>query len=714
MRVSIEEFEQNIQPAQEQQPTRLSLEEFEATGQATPQEQKGFISRALGGIKKAVVGESEFDLPEIATATGEEVGGQDVAAKIASGFIFEPSQEGRVSIIRQAVPNAKFKRDKFGNIIVDIGGKEFELNRSGLSAQDFLDIGSEIARFAGLAKVAGAATKGSSLAAKALAQGAAAVTTELATKPIAKALGSDEPVDIGNALVIGGFATAGELALPAITKLGKAAAKIFKGNKLSNKEKGELILAGINPDDLTEANIRRILKAEGANTAEKAAIIEAGSLPKAVPQTTGDITRNPRLQLLETEAQKGGFGEEARQAITGFRRTQQEALEDNIDLIKLKFGGRLAESPVEAGRIIQDKLSQIKSIKGKAVSEAYDAANKTRATIPNNAFDTIRKAVIRDLNKEGVDIEANNEIVRFIQQLNKDQAKVNSIKGAKPKFSNIERLRKRVNAEMVGALDPKIRSAGGIIKRSIDSTIDDFVEGGLLSGDQGAVEQIRMARRISHDFNKIFKGKDTVQSLVEVKGFGDASLKVDADDAINYIFGKNNLTKKGISSDINKLKSILPQEEIGTLKQAGFLRILGDQKAGSFSGVKFSNNLNKALKESPEAMKALYTKEELEVMRRFASVAKRVTTKELGGVNTSSTGAANQVLNSVDNVFGSAGRLATGLIRKGGSKASDIVAESQLRQSLQGTIPKKTSESIAPGLSGAVLGSQKINNKEKQ
>ena len=109
-------------------------------------------------------------------------------------------------------------------------------------------------------------------------------------------------------------------------------------------------------------------------------------------------------------------------------------------------------------------------------------------------------------------------------------------------------------------------------------------------------------------------------------------------------------------------------------------------------------------------MRALYSPEEIQLVRRFGNVANRVTTKELGGVNASSTGAANQILNGVDNVFGPAGRLMTGLLRRGGAKARDITAETELKQSLRGVIPRKPTNIGTGGLIGATTASQQ-NNK---
>ena len=706
--LTIEEFE-NLQAKVKPQTQGLSIEEFEGLGQPEQQQNQGFLKNAFGAVKKAVAGQNEFDLPEIQSLKSEDVGGQNVINKIAFGFVLEPSQEGRVSIIKQAIPYAQFKRDKFDNIIANVGGKDFALNRSGLSPRDFLDIGSEIARFLPASRAASVLTKGASLATKAIGQGSAAVGTELLTKPIAQNLGSNEPVDLGNALIVGGFATAGELALPAIAKLGKAAKKIIAGNKLSNKEKGDLILEGINADDLTEDTIKKIVSETGASPEQRAVIAKTQTLPQEIPLSTGDITRNPRMQLIESEAEKGAFGEDARQLISGFRKKQQEAIGNNIELIKSKFGQKTVETPAEAGAIIQNKLNELKQVKGQAVSDAYNSASNLKAILPKDSFKTIKENSIRSLFKNGVDIEANPEVVRYLNQLDKEQSVIDSLKTAKPKFSNIERLRKRVNAEIIGSNDMRIRRAGKIIKNEIDGTIDDYIEGGLLAGNPKAVDEIKRARALSANFKKTFEDKDKIASLVEIKGFGDRSLKVDADDAINYIFSKNNITKKGVASDIKKLKQILPNEEFGALKQAGFLRLIGDQQGSSFSGAKFSKNLSKAIKDSPEAMSNLYTQEELQLIKNFAQIANKATTKEFGGINTSTTGSANQLLNSIDNIFGSAGRLATGLVRKGGAKAKNITVESELKQAIQGSIPKKPPQSGTGGVIGSITGSQNNN-----
>ena len=69
------------------------------------------------------------------------------AFKTAWGQLTEDDVEGVKNIIRNNIPNAKFKTDNFGNTLVEVGGKSYYLNKPGMSAQDLTKTVMDIVSF---------------------------------------------------------------------------------------------------------------------------------------------------------------------------------------------------------------------------------------------------------------------------------------------------------------------------------------------------------------------------------------------------------------------------------------------------------------------------------------------------------------------------------------------------------------------------------------
>ncbi|CAN0460708.1 unnamed protein product, partial [Ectocarpus fasciculatus] len=103
---------------------------------------------------------------------------------------------------------------------------------------------------------------------------------------------------------------------------------------------------------------------------------------------------------------------------------------------------------------------------------------------------------------------------------------------------------------------------------------------------------------------------------------GSQRLAVGPDDAANYIFGRSGIgAKKGLERDLVKLRDTLGPDsaEWNAIREEAFLRLFrnqpGPEAGGVFNAQAFSKELNRALTDSPDAMKVLFSSKEAALMR---------------------------------------------------------------------------------------------------
>lgn len=678
----------------------IFLRQQQAQEQA--QQEKGFLGRAAEGITQAFVGQQEEDLPEIGRASPEELGiGSLDTLKIAGGFFLEPTQEGKAEILRQNVPGVQFERDKFDNLIATVGEKRFFLNEPGFSQQDVLDLGSEIAKFAPGAGIAGGLARGTSGLVSAGAQVLGGTASSGGTQELAQLFGSERATDIGEAILAGVFAGAGQIAAPFV---GKVVKKIFGGKKLNPEEITQLTDAGIDPASLAPENIRSFVATRGAPTAERLATAEAQVLPEAIP-----LVREAEKGFIETARKgRGGAGSEELQAtVRKFDERQAVAIQDNIDRIAENLGDptRIPKSPAEIGDALADKLENIAIVKGDQVRDAYKSAQDLGASFPVRIVDDIGDNFTSFIDNVQLD-ELNPKVISFQNRLVKLQETIR----ARPEnitanISDVENLRKFVNANIF-SIDKTDRLIARGAKKAIDDVQQNFIDGALLSGSPKALAELKRARKLSSEFKNVFENKhNIVTSLTEKTGFGEqAILKVDPDDAINAIFGKAATGTKGIAKRVKQIKKIIPEKDFDSLRQAHFLQMINRSKRGeTFSPAKGKAAWNEIRRDRPELIKSLYDKNQIKTIDRFFKVADIAKRK---GIDENVSNSGIKVARELREFFGAPGAFAGGFLKNilsPGLKATDKL---RLERALEGALPVSQAVPALTTATGAQLGAE--------
>ena len=145
---SVVEFPDNTPPETIQQVMRQNF---------PPAEQPGFLERAgqavsdfATGTAQAIVGESDFDLPELAPQIqgllrDPKVSSEDRTKlrKLLATMPLARSDQDLENIVTSEFPNARVFPDSKGNSFIRIGDRDFALNRAGLSTQDIDQLVSE-------------------------------------------------------------------------------------------------------------------------------------------------------------------------------------------------------------------------------------------------------------------------------------------------------------------------------------------------------------------------------------------------------------------------------------------------------------------------------------------------------------------------------------------------------------------------------------------
>ncbi len=415
--------------------------------------------------------------------------------------------------------------------------------------------------------------------------------------------------------------------------------------------------AGLNVNELSDDLQRELAKqaasagkARALNPQQAAAMAEANTLPVKGPMTQGQLSQDPELQLFESEAFKGRYGQQARDAIDSTYGQIREALDANAQAIQARLGGAApgtvnASEPATRGQAIQSALAGMKDTAKKESSALYKAARDGGdAAIDPSAYRQAVQSVIGDV----VD-NYNLASIPKVAPILEDLAKSAETQGSASRLvSSVFRTRQQLTA-LQGEIDAN-GGAAGAAKKALDKYLIDTMDQAAMSGDDAAVSRWREAIKAYREYATKFEGDDLIQKLTERGNYG-VDLKVAPEDAVNVIFGRDGIgfvSKGNMTFDLKKMRTALGEDSPAwkALKEEAFLRFMRKADGAmrptdqGFSGAGFAKAWQKANKESPHVLRELFTNEERTLISQFARYAQRVTISHSGGVNTSNTGGA--------------------------------------------------------------------------
>lgn len=632
-------------------------------------------------IRGAITGQGRYEpnIPEIGSAP--ELNRMNMSAMRASmGLLNTRSSDEAKNIISNNIPNAQFRDDANGNTIAIINGQEYYINRPGFSAQDAVQTAYSVLGFLGIGRAFGVGKTGTSIGGNVARSAGTGSALSVAEDVISDAsgaqrkgalsslgltdddLGINVPKAVGTGVMTGLFQGAGDTlfsAIPALSnalrntqiRLGATDDSMFgAGGELTAQGQQILKQLGVEWSAMTKEFKDRLRnqfvsgKLKPASTEEAIAYSEAQSLPVIVPQTKGTLTGNKQAQIIEGEARKGTYGDDARQIMNQARAEQEQAITSNMSEIqKIIAGSAPTISRGEGGSLAQAELSAARQIAktdaNKAFTTARELSEESGTVLPSNIFKGFGDDVKTIITKDHA-IDDLLPVQNFIKSFTELGAKDSSVS-----VRGLFDLRKQLNSKIRSGKGDESSVALGKMKTQLDNKIDSLLETALLQGDDIVIKTWRDAIKGYKDYKQKWESGNLMDRLTKInQQSGNRELVVAPESASNYIFNSSNLgfiNKANLQRDLLKMKENLSSDSWNGLRQEIYLKIMnqsrGAQREG-LSGAKLLTNVNKVLQDNKPLMSALYTQEEIALLQQFARVANRTlnTTQ-----NFSNTSAAN-------------------------------------------------------------------------
>lgn len=611
---------------------------------------------------------------------------------------------GKLEILEASTgENFNSKADQFGNIYLDITPQQAEkygieprryyINKAGASGQDFEDIATtgaiEGAIMAPLMRYGG---KAAGLLGSLVGAGGGAGAGSIVQDNLAAGAGSKQGYDIQNALLSGAFGVGGDLAGRLLAPVFR---RLFKSNditpdgRISEKAQDTLDRMGVDTDAVTPEWAKQFIEAQKVlDTQEGAAFADAQSLPVPVKLTRGDVSRNLQDQRVEQNARRGNLGTDASEIMNRARTEQNEQILANQQAITNQMGTGRELAPnqgvANVGNILEEQATALKA-KG---SVAYKVASEAGANLKSAGVKNFLNTAKQTLKDEFPSSTRRNEVNAEIDELLNDLPQMDFItnKAGQTTDNFIEANRLEAFRQDILALQRGLPegSPQKPVFGSLINQLDDFTEGafdaGLVTGDMTALKKFKEARGIWRELRTKYEGKDAgkIYDIIQAVRNGDANANI-----ATIIFDAQAIgMKKGALQAVKKMKEILGADSpaFKNLKEDAALRLFNSNTKGNqlgqnmetmFSGDKFATSVNAAMKDAPELMKEIFTKEELALINQFKRVALRTTNLRKEIVSPNSGDAPLQFMREfLSKSLGPAGRIAGGATTKAVSAAN--------------------------------------------
>ena len=628
-------------------------------------------------------GKREFDLPELGTSgesvpvfkydnptvtdpeTGKQktiVGGYGIrlnpkATKMMGAYATSIDPKGIADIAVKTLPGASQWEDKHGNPIVTFEGEHYYVNDPGISEGDFFQMLAQIGAFAPAAK---GAMAGSTLFKQMVRMGIFSATTSVASDVVAGQLGSEQGIDYTRAGLTGALGFAVQGLVPGVVAGWRG---IFGKPQFFDEASGKLSplgieaarKAGLDPVDMT----RRLAKAFAEEIVDEPspalAVARANEKAFGIGSTRGaqQAREGDYSQLTREEGMRLGLrGETAQKGMAG---VDERLLEQNIKAMGTATG-RAARPLEEVGEEVSTGVQQAEVAKRAAKAEAYEAADPLikEARVNKDNFSSLMRNVRGAVKELGLDKESHPKTINTLRRLGslfKKTKKDEKLDITQVSLGKLERERRIINLKLKSAKGED-RHALLELKGAMDDWMDAAFDEALFTGNQAALKAIKNARLKAGEYYSLFvkqrgaRVPDEVGAAVEKILYSDATPEM----TINYIFGRSKLGRKLASTKIvERMKLILGEEskEMDALKDAAWSKLVKGREGRLQDPAAYVKNFDELLTENKSLLNALYTPDEIAVMKGVRDAIK-ATNVELGGAPARKAGI---ILGSIQRVF---------------------------------------------------------------
>lgn len=390
------------------------------------------------------------------------------------------------------------------------------------------------------------------------------------------------------------------------------------------------------PDNQLAAQLKSAIEA-GDEQTKNALLAQIGAgktsgLPYDVPLSKGNLQPTLANQDIEEKALKGALGGEPQRIMTEFTTKQNQALRSNIsslirdnDLPANAVGDDIVESVTKAYR----------SAKG-AKTAAYNQAKPLmeQAFVPKDKLAAFASQMDDSLAEFPADIAA-----KVKREFEAEIARAGD--AAEIPFSKIELFRKKLNN--LGAMGSPESAAGGRVK----SQLDAFLDSGVITGEQGAVEAITKARALSAGLKREYQTKTASPIVREIVAAVDNNTQLAPEKIFQAI---STGSSKQNAANVKSLVKILGEDHptVAGLRD-GILKDIRDRAtdaSGFVSPAKLAGNIDKLIYANRTMANTILSPNEIKMLKSLQEVSRKIAYKAPGVVNSSNSG--NLILRQLD------------------------------------------------------------------
>lgn len=610
----------------------------EETPAPVPRETEGpgFVESAASLVTGE--GRTEFpEAPELGTS-GPDVppfSGQGLRMAGAYATSVEPEQIADIAV--DTLPGATRHADKFGNVMIAWKGKDYYVNKPGVSEADMFQLAAMVAAYAPAAKLGAV---GKSLLVRMGIVGGGSGATSVGMDVASGALGSEQGVSGTRAAI----ATAAGGAFEALSPLAVKAWRFVFGNPklfdpatqtLTKRGEEAARASGLDPAQMDDV-VRRMF-AEEAEEAVTGAAARTSGKEFDIPMTRGQATGEYGQLGREEATRHGAYGEKAGAIVREFDEAQQAAMREARGGIQARVGGGEARiaTPQEAGETVAAGLARREEASGQLVREAYDEAAEYSAKLTPEGIKGLTRRLGQAVKDFAPDAELHPATVRTLKRIGRLERQVpKRVKSGAPNFKvelkRIENERKIIGNAIGSAKNPSDRAALTRIKREYDTWLDDVFDNALFEGDDAALAALKSARAKRYEHGQLYEPrgpKDEAGKVIQKILVGDRS----PEQVMNYVFGRGRLGDKDVSVQLlGRLKAVFGDDsaEWLTLREAGWLKLSKEISVQTFSPTKYRNNLNRVMETNRTLMEELFPADQLAMFGRFRDEVMRTVTPE--------------------------------------------------------------------------------------
>jgi hypothetical protein len=577
------------------------------------------------------------DYPELGTSGPDVPAFSKEGMRMAGAYATSVDPEQIADIAVKTLEGAQKTQDEQGNPVIEYKGQKYYVNRPGLSEADFFQFLGQTGIFAPAARLAGAAK---SLGGRMLTAAGGSAASSAAADKASEALGSEQGVSPGRAMMAAATGGLFEGLSPIATKAWRG---IFNKSRFFDPSTGQLTDEGRRAAQAAELDpdaMNRKLAEQFSKEAQDAVNPDAYGRQTAakefdIPLTRGQATRSWDDLANEQSLRRGAKGDKAGNIMRDFDELQNQRIAAAADRVQESVGGgtrNVAQSD-DAGRILTSGLSDRLEQQVRRVDDAYDALRATDARLNVDSLSGLAKRARSAVEDYDIDPELMPSTVRAFRQigrLGKEMRKQQGGRVTKLSLRRLENQRRKLNNLIDSAKNRTDKAAATRVRNAYDEYLQDAADNALFEGDDEALNLLKQARAERRTQGHLFGKRDSKDEAGRVI---QKMLETDPtpEKAVNYVFGKANLGSRDASGKVvDRLREIFGDDstEMAALREAAFRRLTRD-KAGNFTSPrKVARALDEAFGQNQTLMKSLFSDDQRKLLRRFSDAVKQTETPQ--------------------------------------------------------------------------------------